>query len=290
MRGCRVMLFTRALVDLEYRLKEMSEKQPEVIQVLSLSTPQVYMTEEENAVLLSKVINDELSALQKQYPQKFMSFASLPMPHVNSSIEEIDRALLDLKMNGLVIGTSILGNFLDQKDLDPVFRRADELNACIFLHPQPNLGLDHLHEYNLLPICGFIFDTTCCVARLIFSGFFEKFPNIKVIVPHLVGAIPYLMGRLDIGHEAYPEARAIISKPPSEYVKRMYMDLVSYSPEAIRFVAGLLGTDHLLYASDYPFVIGRPDKIMASMDAAGFSEAEQRQINYENAMRILNNV
>lgn len=289
MRGSRVMLFTPPLTDVEVRIREMEEKQPGTMEVLSLSTPQVYTDDEETTVRLTKISNDDFAELQRSYPDKFMTFASLPMPHVNRAIDEIDRALFDLKMNGFVLGTSILGRFLDEEDFDPVFKRMNELGACLFLHPQPNIGLEHLKKYGLTPINGFIFDTTCCVSRLLFSGFFEKYPGIKMILPHLGGAIPYLSGRLDIGYHAYKEARENITKLPSEQIKSFYYDIVSYEPKALKFAADMFGADHLLYATDYPYVIGVPERIDAAYAAAGFTEEEKRKINYENALRILNN-
>lgn len=290
MRGSRVMLFVPPLVDVEARIKEMDEKQPETIEVLSLSTPQVYMEDKQTCEYLTRISNDEFAELQKYRPDKFMTFASLPMPHVNAAIDEMYRAMHDLKMNGFVLGTSVLGKYLDEDEFAPVFEHMDKLNGCLFLHPQPNIGLEHVKKYGLMPINGFIFDTTCCVSRLIFSGFFEKYPNIKLILPHLGGAIPYLAGRLDIGYHAYKEARANISKKPSEYLRNAYYDLVSYEPNALKFAAKLIGTDRMLYATDYPYVIGVPELIDKAFEEADFSQAEREQICYKNALSILNNV
>lgn len=290
LHGCRFMLFTRPLIDIDHRIQMMDEHQPGTMEVLSLSTPQVYMDDADKTDYLTRIVNDEFYELKCAYPDKFLTFASLPMPHVNKALDEIDRAMSDLKANGFVLGTSVLGEFWDQEKFAPVFQRLDDLNACLFFHPQPNIGKQHLGDYWLMPLNGFVFDTTCSVSRLVYSGFFQRYPNIRVLLPHLGGTIPYLFGRLDIGYYAYEANRKNISIDPTKYLKNLYYDTVSYSSKALRFAADLLGTDHMLYATDYPYVIGVPDKINESLLQADFTESQMRQINYENALRILNNV
>ena len=291
MNGGTVMQVLDTMWDPEPRLREMAARCPDIVQAVCTSTPHVYLEDEEATVRLSRVDNDEIDKLRKTYPDHFYGFGVVPLPHTARAVEEMERVLLEKKMNGVVLGTNVLGRYLDDPSFLPFFKRADELGACIFLHPQPGAGMEQMADYGrIVPILSFVFDTTLAVLRMTLSGLFDKCPNIKFILPHLGGALPYLFGRVDSGYEMYPEFRLNIKVPPSEILKHMYYDIITYNSRTIQYAADLIGADHLLFGSDYPHTIGKVENVIAALDGAGFTEAELRKINYENAQKVLNNI
>jgi aminocarboxymuconate-semialdehyde decarboxylase len=145
------------------------------------------------------------------------------------------------------------------------------------------------NEYVLGPLVGFPFDTSLAVARMCFAGLFQDFPNIRWVIGHLGGAIPYLMERLDNGFRDFAECRANIDKLPSTYLKRLHYDTVSFSEPALRMVRDLVGVDHMVMGSDYPHMLGSIERAVTSIDGLGISAAEKQAIFSGTALRILNN-
>ncbi len=142
-------------------------------------------------------------------------------------------------------------------------------------------------DYWLMPLVGFTFDTTLAAAKLVFSGVTERFPEIRWVLAHLGGAIPYLAERLDRGYEAFEECRRHVTKPPSEYLKTFYYDTVNFDVQALRLALDFAGADRLLAGSDYPHQIGSLDKMVSSLDELGLSDEDRSKILAGNARRLL---
>jgi aminocarboxymuconate-semialdehyde decarboxylase len=140
----------------------------------------------------------------------------------------------------------------------------------------------------LMPLVGFVADTTLAAASLVFSGVVEKFPNIRWVLGHLGGAVPYLAERFDRGYEAFPQCRENISRPPSEYLKEhFYYDTVNFDVKALEFAIGFAGTGHLVAGSDYPHQIGSMGKMLSSIGQLDITAEERAGILGENAARLL---
>jgi aminocarboxymuconate-semialdehyde decarboxylase len=145
-----------------------------------------------------------------------------------------------------------------------------------------------MEEYMLMPLVGFVSDTTLAAASLVFSGVAEQFPNVKWILGHLGGTIPYLAERLDRGYEAYDECRVNITRLPSEYLKEsFYYDSVNFDVKALQFAIDFAGADHILAGSDYPHQIGSLHKMVASIDELDLTLEEKAGILGGNAGRLL---
>jgi len=288
-KGSRVVTLTEQMVDIDIRLQEM-DRDGIGVQVLSLSIPNVYFRDAGAARELAIMSNDYYAQLKQRYPDRFWCLSSVPLPHINEAIDEMERALTKLKMNGLILGTNILGEDLDTSSFAPFFEQADHLGATILLHPMSPRGVEQMNDFGLAPLVGFVFDTTTTVARMVFSGFLERYPNIKFILPHLGGTVPYLFGRWEIGWRAYPECRNRIQTSPVEILKRLYYDVVSLHGPAIMCAYNSVGVDKLLLGTDYPHVIGDPGKVIASIENLDIPAEEKESIFSRNALRILNNV
>jgi aminocarboxymuconate-semialdehyde decarboxylase len=140
------------------------------------------------------------------------------------------------------------------------------------------------------PIIGFPFDTTLAVARMCYDGMFEEFPNIRWIIGHLGGAVPYLMERMDNGFRDFAECRQKIHKLPSVYLKQLYYDTVSFSPYTLKMVVDMVGADHMVMGSDYPHLLGSIDRAVSSIASLEISDQQKEQIFSGSALSILNNL
>jgi aminocarboxymuconate-semialdehyde decarboxylase len=145
-------------------------------------------------------------------------------------------------------------------------------------------------EYVLGPIIGFPMDTTLAVARMCYDGMFRDFPDIRWIIGHIGGAIPYLMERMDSGYHDFAECKVKIDQPPSFYLKKLYYDTVTFNPQNLMLARGLVGSGHMVMGSDFPHLLGSIDRAVSSIEALNIPEAEKRQIFEGTALSILNNV
>jgi len=195
-----------------------------------------------------------------------------------------------LQLNGVVLLSNIGGKPLTLPEYRPFFEEANRMGLCIFLHPMIPLNSEPFREYVLGPIVGFPFDTTLAVARMCYSGMFEEFTNIRWIIGHLGGAVPYLMERMDNGFRDFAECREKIDKLPSVYLKQLYYDTVSFSPYTLKMVRDMVGADHMVMGSDYPHLLGSIDRAVSSIEGLQVTEQEKEEIFSGNALSILNNV
>ena len=280
---------TPAMTDVAKRIEDMDRVGIDV-EVVSLSTPNVFFTSAEHQPAVARMLNDAYADLIAMHPKRFKGFASIPMDAPESALKELHRAINDLKLNGVVLLSNIGGNALTAHEYRPFFEEANRMKLCIFLHPMLPANSEPFREYVLGPIIGFPFDTSLAVARMCYAGMFEEFPDIKWIIGHLGGAIPYLMERMDNGFRDFAECREKIDKLPSVYLKRLYYDTVSFSPYALKMVRDMVGADHMVMGSDYPHLLGSIDRAVSSIENLEISDEEKDQIFSSSALSILNNV
>lgn len=134
---------------------------------------------------------------------------------------------------------------------------------------------------------GFQFDTTAAVARLVFAGVLERLPNLKIVLGHLGGTLPYLAERIDRGYEVYPECREHISRAPSEYFRRLYIDTVNFDAAALRLALDFAGAEHIVFGCDYPHQVGYVDRALDAVARMPVGDRERAKILGENAARLL---
>jgi len=288
-RGARFFGVTPAMTDVAKRIEDMDRVGIDV-EVVSLSTPNVFFTDAKHQPDVARMINDAYASLISSHPTRFKGFASIPLDAPDEALKELHRAIDELELNGVVLLSNIGGKPLTSPEYRPFFEEANRMGLCIFLHPMIPLNSEPFREYVLGPIVGFPFDTTLAVARMCYSGMFEEFTNIRWIIGHLGGAVPYLMERMDNGFRDFAECREKIDKLPSVYLKQLYYDTVSFSPYTLKMVRDMVGADHMVMGSDYPHLLGSIDRAVSSIEGLQVTEQEKEQIFSANALSILNNV
>jgi len=168
----------------------------------------------------------------------------------------------------------------------PLYEAADAYGAVLHIHPTSPVGVEAMTEYWLMPLVGFLMDTTLAAAHLVFSGVGERFPNIKWVLSHLGGAVPYMAERFDRGFHAFEDCRRNIDRPPSDYLKTWYYDTVNFDPNALKLAIAFAGVDHILAGSDYPHQIGSIPSMLESLRGLDISEADKAAILGGNAARL----
>ena len=213
-KGARFLGITPQMEDADKRIADM-ERLGLDLQVLTLSTPSAYFSTRKRNLYLSKMTNDYYAGLCQRYPKHFMAFATIPLGHPDDAIPELHRCVNDLGMRGVVIGTNINGKHLHVKEFWPFYEEVSRLDLPIFLHPMVPVHPEQMAEWPLVPLIGFVMDTTLTVSKMIYSGLFEKYPRLTLILPHSGGTIPFLLERINNGYRAFPDCREKITMLPS---------------------------------------------------------------------------
>jgi aminocarboxymuconate-semialdehyde decarboxylase len=202
------------------------------------------------------------------------------------ALQELDRAAALPGIRGVYLGTNIRGRELSEPDFFLVYERMEALKLPLLLHPIDVVGAQRLAPFYLGNLLGNPFDSAVAAAHLIFGGVLDRFKRLTVCLPHAGGAFPYLVGRLSRGWKVRSECKHL-HRPPSAYLRRFTYDTITHSPEALRYLIGLVGADRVMIGSDYCFDMGyqRPVQIVTRL--RGLSTADKARILGGNAARLL---
>ena len=225
------------------------------LQVLSAAPQLPYGAYADRAVAAARHVNDEYAALVAAHPDRFRAFAATPMPHIDASIAEMNRALDELGMVGVTMNTSVLNRAITDPDFEPIFAALDARGAVLYLHPAGNGACSPLvTEHNITWMVGAPFEDTTAAMQLITSGHLQRYPGVKVICSHLGGALPMITRRAD-DHLAFEAPDT--PEPPSQAVHRLWFDTVSHCHEpALRCAIETFGADRILLGTDFPYEDG----------------------------------
>jgi aminocarboxymuconate-semialdehyde decarboxylase len=271
--------------DYDLRIAAMDKAKVDLA-VVSLTCPNVFWGGREVSLKAAQLVNDSMAEQQRARPNRIRWFASLPWQYAEDALAELNRACAAGAVGVMVLG-SIDGKDLIDPMFAPVWTEIDRRKLPVLVHPTAPQGVREMHmeAFNLIPPVGFMFDTTLAFAHMIFSGFLDRHPNVKLIAAHGGAALPYLAGRLDICHERIPACSAVIKEKPSQYLQRLYYDTVVYEQDALELCIKVAGSpDNVLYGSDYPHNIGDMAGCLARVNALPGDQA--RRISSKNAERI----
>ncbi len=271
--------------DIEYR-EHVLEAEGVDLQVLSLTTPGTHVEAPARAVELARLVNDEFAQAAGER-RRFAAYATLPLNDPAASVRELERALGELRLPGAMLFSNVNGVPLHDERYEPLWEAADQLGAVLHIHPTNPGSVEGMRDYWLMPLVGFLFDSTLAAAGLVFAGVPRRYPRIRWVLSHLGGAIPYMAERLDRGFHAFAECRRHIDAPPSDYLRDFYFDTVSFDPRALRLAVDFAGAGHVLAGSDYPHQIGSITGMKESLAALQVSDAERAAIRGGNALELL---
>jgi aminocarboxymuconate-semialdehyde decarboxylase len=249
----------REIWDVELRLRDMDANAVDV-QVLS-PTVFTFFYEQDAALAqaCASLQNEEIAAVVRQHPDRFLGLGSVPLQAPQAAADELKRGMTQLGLRGAMIGTNVNGRNLDDPALEPFWANASELGAFIFIHPHAGAAAERLSAYYLKNLVGLPFETTIAAACLVFGGVLERHPRLKICLSHGGGFVPYQAGRLEHGWEVRSEPRAHIHEPPSASLGRLFYDTILHSKSTLEFLIDSVGHDRVLLGSDYPFDMGNLD-------------------------------
>ena len=273
--------------DIAYR-EEVMEAEGVDVQLISLTTPGTHIETPALAATLATITNDAFARIRDDRGARFVPLATLPLCDARASLSEYLRATDQLGLRGAMLFSNVNGVGLDDERFWPLYEAANDRDGLLMIHPTYPVGVEAMNEYWLMPLNGFLFDTTLAASKLVFSGVAKRYPRIRWILGHLGGTIPYLAERLDRGYRAFAECRQHIDEPPTAYLKRnFYYDTVNFSQGPLKLAIEFAGADRILAGSDYPHQIGSIPLMLEALRALPITQAQREAILGGNAKRLL---
>lgn len=273
----------------EERIKDMDQLGVDV-QVVSIATPLFgYYLPLHQGRQLAREVNDEISSMTRQFPQRFAGLATLPMQNVKAAVEELDRSVNVLGLKGAELDTVVNGKNWDEPEFLPLFQAAEAMGVLLFFHPQPNFNLasQRINRYAIGNSIGPGVEETLLIAALIFGGILDRCPDLKVCVPHGGGYSCFGMGRMERGWRVRSEARVNIPQPPSTYQRRIYYDCITMSEPGLRFLLDSVGSERVVMGSDWPYVTWDPSPVAWINGLKSLSQEEKESILWRNLEGLL---
>jgi len=239
------------------------------------------------AVELAQAINEEMAQREAAYPTRFAALGTLPLQDMDASIAEARRVVHGLKLRGFMIGSNVDGINLDDPYFTPMWETFAELDVPVFIHPYIPAGAERMRRYYLHNLIGMVNETAIAIASVVYGGLLDRYPTLRLCFAHAGGTYPIIQGRLDHGYRVRPqECGAAIPHPPSHYLGKLYFDAISFSHSALRFLADMVGSDHLVIGSDFPFDMGPEQPVDAIMSNPYFTEDEKLDIVCRSAREL----
>ncbi len=292
-----------SLYDLDARFRIM-DRYPDLVQVLTLpgATPDE-LAGREGPAAVAKRINDELAEMVERYPYRFAAAAAvLPTSDIDASLKEIDRAVNELKMRGILLRVPINGKPVDREEFFPIYQKMCELNLPIWFHPQTNPKVpDYPDEteskYIMWHLWGLVVESTYSMTRLVMSGVMQRFPDLKIIIHHCGAMVPYFSERIT-NHYHQSEMRNKtrftegLRERPIDYFRRFYTDTaIIGNPSALECAYAFYGPDKLLFGTDTPFDAQLGDygtrRTIEAVDAMDIPAEDRKKIYEDNARKLL---
>jgi aminocarboxymuconate-semialdehyde decarboxylase len=265
---------------------EMMEKSGIAVQVLSVPSPSVYFLDEVSADRLAREVNEDFASICRQHPGNFRALASVTMQDTELALSNLSHALDELGLAGVMLLTNIAGVPLDDARFEPFWEAANERRLLTYVHPTVP-DAEHLSDFALAIGVGFLGDTNLALARLAYSGIFERYPRIRWVFSHLGGTLPFMLPRLDSYYRQFPECREKAPRPPSEYIRSLLFDTATSHRPAMRCAVDTLGLGRLVFGSDYPHVPGGVEPFLNALDATGATDEELVELTCGRASALL---
>jgi len=272
--------------DLDFREQVLDDAGIQM-QVITFTAPGTSIESPEEAVRLARVVNDALAKEVRDRASRFTSLGTLPMNAPEAAAAEAERVVGELGLPGVMLYSNASGVPLFEDRFQPVYERLNEAKAVVYIHPTYPVGVEVMEQYMLMPMVGFLMDTTLAAAGLVYSGTLERYPDITWVLGHLGGAVPYLAERFDRGFEAYPACREKCTVRPSEQLAQLYYDTVNFDPNCLKLALEFAGPDHIVAGSDYPHQVGSLDRMLESVRGLDLSDDDRTKVFGGNAARIL---
>ncbi len=275
------------LTQLDERLAVMDETGVDIQAVSPSPFHYHYWAEADLARALVQKVNDRVAEFQAQKPDRLVGMCTVPLQHPELAVTELERCHREHGMRGVEISTNVEGAELTRAGLDKFFTRVEELDMLIFLHPLGTSEGSRMRDHYFTNLIGHPFESALAVGHLVFDGYLEQYPDLKICIAHGGGYIPGYWGRFDHPYPTRPDVHGSLPHPPSHYLTKLYFDTVVFSEMQLRHLIEAWGADHVLMGTDYPYDMAEPDPVGHIDSVEGLSTADKALVWGGNAQRLL---
>ena len=258
------------------------------VQLVMPPPPQLYHTVAlEYAVPAARLINDGIAEFVSKHPDRFIPTGTVPMQDGNEAAKELEYVMNKLKFKGVEILTNVNGKELSDPAFAPFWKKAEELDALVIIHPNGFTEGKRLSRFYFNNIIGNPFETTLALHYLIFDGVLERHPKLKIFAMHGGGYLGGYSGRIDHAWGARSDCNANLPKPPTSYLKQVYFDTVVFTPLQLETLVKTIGLDHVIMGTDYPFDMLEHDPIGHINSVESFDDSTRSALAGGNAKKML---
>ena len=274
------------LTDIALRLKDMDRMGIDIQAVSPAPNQTYYWTDPGVGAELARALNERIAEIVAQHPDRFVGLGTIPLQSVDLAVRELSHCVKTLGLRGVEINPSVNGLDLSDKrlDLERFFAKVQELDVLIFMHPVGFTQGERLLDHYFNNVIGNPLETTVASSHLIFDGVMQRYPKLKIVLPHGGGYLAHYWARMDHAWRARPDCRTIVKRKPSHWLEQFYFDTITFDRGMLRQLVERFGADHVLLGTDYPYDMGMEHPV-AFTDF--LPAAQRKQIQGGNAARLL---
>lgn len=257
--------------------------------VLAMTSTGVQQFEADKAARIAEIGNDRLADLIRRHPSRYAGLATIPVQDPKRAVRELERAITTLRLNGVMINSHTNGEYLDEEKYWPILEAASGLDATVYIHPRapsPAMAAPY-RKYQLEhAIWGYAVEVGLHAVKLIMSGVFDRYPNLRIVIGHMGENIPYALYRLDWMHGHFEFGRPKLALTPGEYFRRNFWITtsgVNWLP-ALELAIKVLGPENIMWAVDYPYQ--ETMEAVRWLNEAPLADEVKEQIFHRNAEKV----
>src|SRR5436309_3525514 len=276
------------LSSIEVRLKDMDKMGIDIQAVSPAPHQTYYWTDPGEGQELARMVNERLAEICSKWADRFVALGTVPLQNADLAVSELTHCVKTLGLRGVEINPSVNGmDLTDRKlNLDKFFAKAQELDIVIFMHPVGFTRGERLMDHYFNNVIGNPLETTVAASHLIFDGVMERYPKLKVVLPHGGGYLAHYWARMDHAWRARPDCRTVIKKKPSSYLEKFYFDTITFDRGMLKNLVERYGADHVLLGTDYPYDMAMEHPVEFIGGTPGLSAKIKEQIMGRNAAAL----
>jgi len=276
------------LTSIELRLKDMDRMGIDVQAVSPAPNQTYYWTDPGEGAQLARMVNERIAGIAAERPERFVGLGTVPLQDADLAVSELEYCVKKLGLRGVEINPSVNGFDLSDPrlSLDRFFAKVQDLDVIVFMHPIGFTQGERLLDHYFNNVIGNPLETTVAASHLIFDGVLERFPKLKIVLPHAGGYLAHYWARMDHAWRARPDCRTVIRKKPSSYLEKFYFDTITFDRGMLGHLVERFGADHVVLGTDYPYDMGMEHPV-EFIDGVKLSKIQKDQIMGGNAARLL---